>query len=239
MTTQVVDHFTRRATHPPLRVVIEGANYSGKTSLGGVLRSGLPGATWIEVHDYLHLHMLRQTQRRPAELETRQDWRTISERHRSACVRYLDQREDAVFGLMANLQHDDVVVERMMITAFVYKALLLGVNDRERLLSAVSSLAERGGVLIHVSASEEIVGARAETREGREVLRSGPGVPWHLSTPDVASMKSAAYSSAVALVAGYVDTIPIDTSTEASYESGVEILRDRLGLLTTSTKFGS
>jgi hypothetical protein len=183
-----------------MRLLVDGPNYSGKTSLIKAFSQALPGLTVLEVHDTGHLHILRQQHLRVEDLYLPAHWAALSIAAVDASVAYLDKRDHAFVGLVANLEYDDILLERIPLTSFVYKLLLFDREEPNTLQELDRILAGDETILVCVTAAPEVLIERAGLPSERKALRAGSYMPTHLVDPNMLEKKCEMYEHAL----GYI-----------------------------------
>lgn len=176
----------------PLRILIEGPNYAGKSSLSSYLRLLLPGSSIIELHDFCHQHIIRLSQK-PITLSSRKDYRDLESSFVLKAQEYLRLRERTVLDMIDALSFDNIIVERLSLTQFVYFKLLFGVDCSSELRRVDEELAKRGVFLILINARPDILVARSKTTARERSGHHDYGIPYHLSKQDSVAQKGSLY----------------------------------------------
>lgn len=185
-----------RAGTEPRVVIIEGPNYGGKSLCGRLLRSVLPGVTCIEQHDFFHFHVLRAAQLRPRDVVEVSAWRKLKPSIRDRVLTAVDRREHEI-AWFANTSDDDVLVERLLLTNYVYKRLLFDLDSADSLRRCSDLLAREGVMLALLTAPVDDIMERMKEDDGPKRLRQRSSqMPRHLKDEGLIRDKVMLYDEA-------------------------------------------
>ena len=176
----------------PLRILIEGPNYAGKSSLSSHLRLLLPGSSIIELHDFCHQHIIRLSQD-PMTLSSREEYGALRSSFVLEAQEYLRLRERAVLDMIDALSFDSIIIERLSLTQFVYFKLLFGVDCSSELRRLDEELAKRRVFLILINARPDILIARSRATVRKRSGHHDYGIPYHLSEQESIAQKGSLY----------------------------------------------
>lgn len=193
------DLITHRANAKSRVVIIEGPNYGGKSLCGRLLRSVLPGLTCIEQHDFFHFHVLRAAHLQPQDVVDVADWRGLVPSIRDQVVATVDRREHDI-ARFASGSPDDVLIERLMLTNYVYKRLLFDLDGADSLLRCSELLTHDGVVLALLTAPADYIVERMKQADGPKQLRQWSAtMPSHLTDEGLVRDKVLLYDEAFSL----------------------------------------
>jgi len=198
----------------PIRIIVDGSNESGKSTVCNIIKSMLTGLTIIETHDYGHIHVIRELQKSPYSLSKHSDWFDLTEKERAVSMNYIHNREDTLIDYLCQNRYDDILVERLLLTTQVYGQILFHTRmDNEKNLK---KLAEQDFLLIFTSASFDIISKRIEMNKETKKRMNLHETPEHLTNMNLIKNKLEMYEKEYSKIK--LDKIKIDTSTLSEEE---------------------
>ena len=166
-----------------LRLVIDGPNYGGKSTLSELIKNMFPGMTIIEYHDFFHQHIIRQRSSE-IDLSEKMHWAVLKKSERENALRYLNKRDAAVLKLVTACQYDNILLERFILTKFVYAELLFNNDLSEQFQLDENTLISNRLSLIYVTAPPKTLIQRSLIKNSKKSIRLRPKTPYHLLDQD-------------------------------------------------------
>jgi len=163
--------------------VVDGPNYGGKSSLSEMIKNMFPGMTIIEYHDFFHQHIIRQ-RNSEIDLYEKIHWAALKTSERENALRYLNRRDAAVLKLVSACQYDNILLERFILTKFVYAELLLNHDFSKQFQLDEKILVSNRLSLIYVTAPAETLIQRSIIKNSKRSIRLRPKTPYHLLDQD-------------------------------------------------------
>jgi hypothetical protein len=190
---------------------VEGPNNGGKSTALRLLRQMMPGSTILEIHDTGHVHILRQAALLKSQLVRMRDWRTLPETVTRDCISYLDAREESCVSLLDSMPLDDVVVERLLLTTYVYKRMLFNEDGLGAMRARLECLKAPQTHLVLLTADVDrlIERATASTIEKRRNVTKE--TPEHLTDRSLVRLKAGLYDIGFEQLGG-IGRTRVDTS---------------------------
>ncbi len=175
------------------KILIEGSNYCGKTTITNILKYQIPGATALEFHDFYHQHILKQSDK-IIQLTTKDDFENIDKQELDKAEKYLNSRNKFVLEYLKRIKHDNTIIERSFLTQMVYRNLLFKIEEHSGLFEIEKLFAMENVKLILITATSEAILERMNNDNPKLILRSGERIPFHLKDPKILIKKNELYN---------------------------------------------
>jgi thymidylate kinase len=175
------------------KILIEGSNYCGKTTITNMLKYHIPGTTALEFHDFYHQHILMQSDK-IIQLKTKEDFENIDKQVLDKAEKYLNSRNKFVLEYLKRIKHDNTIIERSFLTQMVYRNLLFKIEEQGNLFE-IEKLFEMENVkLILITASSDTILERMKIDNPKSILRAAEDIPYHLKEPKILVKKNELYN---------------------------------------------
>jgi cytidylate kinase len=209
-----------------IKIIVDGSNESGKSTVCNMIKSILTGLTIIETHDFGHMHVIRELQKSPELLYKHSDWLHMAENERIISKDYICKRESALIKYLCLIKYDDILVERLLLTTQVYSQILFQSRINNKI--NIKKLEELGFFLIFTSAPFDVIIKRLEENKKIKKRIKKTETPEHLINTELTHKKLEMYEKEYAKI--NMEKVKIDTSVlgkEALYEYLKKIIVSR------------
>lgn len=177
-----------------MKIILEGANGVGKSTVSSILRESIPESTFIEFHDFYHEHVVNQL-KQPYILRE-EDWDRIPSKEKKQADHYILKRSELVFDFFKAQKLNRIVVERLILSHLVYKEIILKQNC-DTLLDSYQALLERFSnldiMLVLVTCDNCYLRKVLEKRNEKSYNPGSPYAQFHLRSVDVGLRKNDMY----------------------------------------------
>lgn len=163
----------------PIRIIVDGPNYGGKSTITNIIKDIYSGITIIEYHDFLHKHVLRQ-ENFSIDLSLKQHWTNLNDSSKVNSLNYLISRENLAFKIFRVCDKDDILIERLFLTRYVYCELLFGKDSLQKIENDKKQISLHNVKLIYVTAPPDILIKRSLINNSKRDLRMEKESPYHL-----------------------------------------------------------
>lgn len=175
-------------------ILVEGTNYSGKSTLLRGIKDEFPGSTVIGFHDYYH-NQLFKLREKGEQLTTEQiNSGKIPPHVMEQITKYNFDRIERAVEQIESEYLDTFLFDRFHGTDFVYKDLLFGKNDFGIYLPIENRLNAEDAVLVFMTVEDDVMFERMQNTMKGERLNNDLSVPYHLTDMDVMRKKRDLYS---------------------------------------------
>lgn len=162
-------------------VVVEGHNYSGKSTFFSELKRLVPGSVVLEFHDYYHRQLCTLRKMNGAALTQHQiNSGDVPDYVARWIIKYGHRRIREAVRYIEDFQLDSFLVERLHVTDLVYRKLLFGGAEIEDYAEAEEKLNEQEAFLVVMAADDAVMKERMSPTVKSERQESG-SMPDHLT----------------------------------------------------------
>lgn len=176
-------------------IVVEGATYSGKSTLFREMKREFPGSTVIEFHDYYHNQLLRPGSDGEGLSIEQVNSGDIPADVQERVKKYNIERIDRAVRQMEMEGLESFLFERLHGTDYVYRNLLFMEDDFSVYMPAEQRLNSEDAALVVITVEDDVMGERMRTTSKPERLgKSDFPVPYHILDFDTLRRKRDLYN---------------------------------------------